>query len=154
MVEIKNNNPTVWFHASSLGEIKSVAPLVSHFSKNKNYKILITTVTLSSSEYCHKIFEHTENITHQFAPLDTPIIVKKFLDHWKPQISIFVESEIWPNMLANLRKRNISHILLNARITKKTFKRWKKISFFSKDIFNKINVAYPQNLETFKYLIV
>jgi 3-deoxy-D-manno-octulosonic-acid transferase len=122
--KIKNNNPTIWFHASSLGEIKSVVPLVSYFSKNKNYKILITTVTLSSSEYCRKIFRNTENITHQFAPLDTPIIVKKFLDHWKPQISIFVESEIWPNLI--LQTKEISKlILLNARLSNKSFSRWK-----------------------------
>ena len=104
LYEIKNNNPVIWFHASSLGEIKSVIPLISHFSKNKNFNILITTVTLSSSEYCHQIFKHVENITHQFAPLDTPIIVKKFLDHWKPQISIFVESEIWPNLILQTKK--------------------------------------------------
>lgn len=151
LYEIKNSNPTVWFHASSLGEIKSVVPLISHFSKNKNYKILITTVTLSSSEYCHKIFENTENITHQFAPLDTPIIVKKFLDHWKPQISIFVESEIWPNLI--LQTKKISKlILLNARLSNKSFSRWKLIKRVAQKLLRQFDSITAQSKEVKSFI--
>jgi 3-deoxy-D-manno-octulosonic-acid transferase len=149
--EIKNNNPTIWFHASSLGEIKSVVPLIFHFSKNKNYKILITTVTLSSSEYCRKIFEHTENITHQFAPLDTPIIVKKFLDHWKPQMSIFVESEIWPNLILQTKKVS-KLILLNARLSNKSFSRWKLVKKFAQKLFKQFDSITAQSREVKSFL--
>ncbi len=151
LYEIKNNNPTLWFHASSLGEIKSVVPLISHFSKNKNYKILITTVTLSSSEYCRKIFEHTENIIHQFAPLDTPIIVKKFLDHWKPQISIFVESEIWPNLILQTKKVS-KLILLNARLSNKSFSRWKLAKKFAQKLFKQFDSITAQSREVKSFL--
>jgi 3-deoxy-D-manno-octulosonic-acid transferase len=151
LYEIKNNNPTVWFHASSLGEIKSVVPLVSHFSKNKNCKILITTVTLSSSEYCRKTFEHTENITHQFAPLDTPIIVKRFLDHWKPQISIFVESEIWPNLI--LQTKKISKlILLNARLSNKSFSRWKLVRKVAQKLLKQFDSIAAQSKEVKSFI--
>ena len=151
LYEIKNNNSTIWFHASSLGEIKSVVPLISHFSKNKNYKILITTVTLSSSEYCHKIFEHKENITHQFAPLDTPIIVKKFLGHWKPQISIFVESEIWPNLI--LQTRKISKlILLNARLSNKSFLRWKLAKKIAQKLLNQFDSITAQSKQVKSFI--
>jgi 3-deoxy-D-manno-octulosonic-acid transferase len=144
--EIKNNNPTIWFHASSLGEIKSVEALISYFSKNKNYKILITTVTLSSSEYCRKIFRNTENITHQFAPLDTPIIVKKFLHHWKPQVSIFVESEIWPNLI--LQTKKISKlILLNARLSDRSFSRWKLAKKIAKKLLEQFDSITAQSKE-------
>ena len=74
----KNTDSVLWFHASSLGEIKSILPLIFYYNK-KNKKILITTVTKSSAEYCKSIFKKNSNIIHQYAPLDTPIIVNKFL---------------------------------------------------------------------------
>ena len=151
LYEIKNNNPVVWFHASSLGEIKSVVPLMSHFSKNKNFNILITTVTLSSSEYCHQIFKHVENITHQFAPLDTPIIVKKFLDNWKPQISIFVESEIWPNLILQTKKKS-KLILLNARLSNKSFSRWKLVKKVAQKLLKQFNSISAQSREVKSFL--
>ena len=151
LYEIKNNNPTIWFHASSLGEIKSVVPLISYFSKNKNYKVLITTVTLSSSEYCRKTFEHTQNIIHQFAPLDTPIIVKKFLDHWKPRISIFVESEIWPNLI--LQTKKISKlILLNARLSNKSFSRWKLATKVAQKLLEQFDSIAVQSKEVKSFI--
>ena len=151
LYEIKNNNPVVWFHASSLGEIKSVVPLMSHFSKNKNFNILITTVTLSSSEYCHQIFKHVENITHQFAPLDTPIVVKKFLDHWKPQISIFVESEIWPNLILQTKKKS-KLILLNARLSNKSFSRWKLVKKVAQKLLKQFDSISAQSREVKSFL--
>lgn len=151
LYEIKNNNPVIWFHASSLGEIKSVVPLISHFSKNKNFNILITTVTLSSSEYCHKIFKHVENITHQFAPLDTPIIVKKFLDNWKPQISIFVESEIWPNLILQTKKKS-KLILLNARLSNKSFSRWKLVKKVAQKLLKQFDSISAQSREVKSFL--
>jgi len=141
---IKNNNSTIWFHASSLGEIKSVVPIISHLSKNKNYKILITTVTISSSEYCHKIFEHTENVIHQFAPLDSPIIVKKFLEHWKPKLSIFVESEIWPNLILQTKKISVL-VLLNARLSDKSFSRWKLVRGVAQKLFEQFDSITAQS---------
>ncbi|MDC0375839.1 hypothetical protein OAM54_01855 [Pelagibacteraceae bacterium] len=74
--KLKNKDNVLWFHASSLGEIKSILPLIFYYNK-KNKKILITTVTKSSAEYCRSIFKKNLNIIHQYAPLDTPIIVKK-----------------------------------------------------------------------------
>jgi 3-deoxy-D-manno-octulosonic-acid transferase len=89
---------------------------------------------------------------HQFFPIDFIFFTNKFLNYWKPSVAIFIDSEIWPSMFLVLNKKLIPLILINARITNKTFKRWTKISFFSKNVFNKISVAYPQNLVTLKYL--
>ena len=126
-------------------------PLVEKLEKNKTIKkILITSSTLSSSMILKKY--KLKKTIHQFFPIDFIFFTNKFLNYWKPSVAIFIDSEIWPSMFLVLNKKLIPLILINARITNKTFKRWKKISFFSKNVFNKISVAYPQNLETLKYL--
>ena len=73
-------------------------------------------------------------------------ITKKFLNYWKPSLAIFIESEIWPNIILNLKDRNTPLILLNARITKKTYKKWKKISFFSKSILEITSTCPSQSI--------
>jgi len=137
----------IWFHGSSVGEIMSIIPIIMKYDNDKSInKILVTSSTLSSANILNKIkFKKT---IHQFYPVDHFFFSKKFLDYWKPNISIFLESEIWPSMFKSLKKRNIPLILLNARITNKTFGRWSKFGGFSKSIFNLIDVAYPQNNET------
>ena len=146
---IKGN--LVWFHGSSVGEILSILPLVYELEKNKSInQILITSSTLSSAEI-FKRFKYNKTI-HQFFPIDSIFFSKKFLNYWKPTIAIFVESEIWPNIFKTLNKKNIPLLLLNARITKKTFKKWNFIKRFSNNIFKCISTAYPQNNETFNYL--
>ena len=141
----------IWFHACSVGELKSIVPLIINFEKNKNINnILITTSTLSSSKVFNK-FNFKKTI-HQFFPIDNWYLTNKFLDQWKPNKAIFVESEIWPNMLMNIKIRKIPSVLLNARITKKTFYRWKKINFFSSKIFKIFDKIFPQNKETRNFL--
>ena len=146
---IKGN--LVWFHGASVGEIQSIIPLVENYEKDKTInQILITSSTLSSSKILEK-FKFKKTI-HQFYPLDHIYITSKFLRYWKPNIAIFIESEIWPCMFKELEKRKTPIILLNARITKKTFDKWMKLKNFANEIFNKITIAYPQNLET-KYFL-
>jgi 3-deoxy-D-manno-octulosonic-acid transferase len=140
----------IWFHGSSVGEILSVIPLLEKFENNSKIEtILITSSTLSSSKVLSRF--KFKKIIHQFFPVDTNFLSKKFLDYWRPSLAIFIESEIWPNMIINIKKKSIPLILLNARITKKSFKRWKSISFSSK-LFKIFNLCLPQNYETQKYL--
>ena len=147
----KNNKNLIWFHGASVGEIMSIIPLIKYYEKNKSVKqILITSSTLSSSKILKKY--NFKKTIHQFFPIDHLIFTNKFLQYWKPKIAIFIESEIWPCMYQTIYKKNIPIILLNARLTKKTFYKWRKIYFFSKNIFKKIKVAYPQNDETANYL--
>ena len=147
----RSNGNLIWFHGASVGEILSIIPLVKHYEKHKKIdQILITSSTLSSSKLIRK-FKFKKTI-HQFFPIDHFFFVNKFLNYWKPNLAIFIDSEIWPYMFKRIYNKNISLILLNARLTKKTFNRWIKINFFSKSIFNKIKIAYPQNLETKNYL--
>jgi len=140
----------VWFHCSSVGEFLSVIPLILELEKMKNIKkILVTTSTLSSS----KIFEKYKfkKTSHQFYPLDNIYIVKSFLNHWKPSSAIFVESEIWPTMISELKRRKIKIVLINARMSEKSFKRWFSLKYFGKNILLKFNYIFPQNKETFLY---
>ena len=149
----KNNNinGTVWFHGASVGEILSIIPIVEKFEKDNSIKkILITSSTTSSSSILSK-YKFKKTI-HQFYPYDLNIFTKLFINYWKPKIAIFVDSEVWPNMYKNLYKNKIPLMILNARITKKSFKRWKYFPNFSKNIFKKVTIALPQNLETKKYL--
>ena len=141
----------IWFHGSSVGEILSIIPLIQDLEKNNSInKILITSSTLSSSKVI-KDFKFRK-VIHQFYPIDHIIFTNKFLNYWKPSAAIFLESEIWPAMFREIENKKIPLILLNARITKKTFDRWSKINPYAESIFNKITIAYPQNFETLFFL--
>jgi len=141
----------IWFHGASVGEIKSIIPILEKLEKNSNYnQILITSNTLSSANIVKNL--KLKKIIHQFFPIDSNFILKKFIDFWKPSKVIFIDSELWPNTLINLKKREIPVVLLNARITKKSFKRWMKFKNFARKIFSLISVSYPANQETKKYL--
>lgn len=113
----------IWFHCASIGELKSIFPIIDHYVK-KN-KILLTTSTLSSSEIFYKKYSNNKNIIHQFAPIDSPQIVKRFFLKWKPNIIFFTDSELWPNQIFYAKNNNIPIILLNGRISKKSFSKWK-----------------------------
>ena len=91
-------------------------------------------------------------MVHQFYPLDVNFITKNFLNYWRPDLAIFIDSEIWPNMLINLKHRSVKILLLNARITKKTFKRWKIIKHFAKEILGNFSLVFVSNNETKRYL--
>ena len=149
--EKRKNGKLVWFHGASVGEIKSIVPLIEKLEKEKKIKqILITSSTLSSSKIFQK-FKFKKTV-HQFFPIDGFINSKKFLDYWKPSLAIFVDSEIWPNMLLNLKEKKIQSILLNARMTKKSFDRWIFFRKFAQKIFQCFDFTFPQNRETLRYL--
>jgi 3-deoxy-D-manno-octulosonic-acid transferase len=113
----------IWFHCASIGELKSIIPIIDHYIK-KN-RILLTTSTLSSSEIFYKKYSDNKNIIHQFAPIDSPQIVKRFFLKWKPNIIFFTDSELWPNQIFYAKNNNIPIILLNGRISKKSFSKWR-----------------------------
>tara|TARA_B100000214_G_scaffold256299_1_gene188838 strand:+ start:196 stop:1446 length:1251 start_codon:yes stop_codon:yes gene_type:complete len=141
----------IWFHGSSVGEILSIIPLVEKFEKNKDIKnILITSNTFSSSKVLKKF--RLKKTIHQFLPIDSRILVKKFLSNWEPSVAIFIESEIWPNFINEINRKEIPLILINARMTKKTFLKWNNLKNFSKSIFNKFNLTLSQNKETMFFL--
>ena len=146
-----NFKKTIWLHGASVGEILSVIPLIQELEKNKKInKILLSSSTTSSAHIFSKYkFKKT---THIYFPIDTNYLTNKFINYWNPKVAIFIDSEIWPNMFKNLEKNNIPIVLINGRITKKSFMRWMKFPSFAIKIFKKISLALPQNTETLKYL--
>ena len=149
----RGNGCLIWFHAASVGEAMSILPLIENLEKEKKINtILITTITLSSGQILEKKFFKNKKIIHQFLPLDIPKLMDKFLNHWSPNLSILIDSEIWPNLIFNVKKRNIPLLLINGRITNKTFLRWNSFKNFSKKIFEKFDLCVVSNKETENYL--
>ena len=146
-----NFKKTIWLHGASVGEILSIIPIIQELEKNKKInKILLSSSTTSSALIFSKYkFKKT---THIYFPIDTNYLTNKFINYWNPKVAIFIDSEIWPNMFKNLEKNNIPIVLINGRITKKSFMRWMKFPSFAIKIFKKISLALPQNTETLKYL--
>ena len=146
----RDDGKLLWFHGASVGELQSIIPLLEKLVKNKRIKkILITSNTLSSSKIIQNF--KSKKIIHQFFPIDTNFYTKKFINYWNPTAVFFIDSEIWPNMLINLKKKNIIIGLLNGRITKKTFKRWRLLPAFSRKIFNKFDFCLSANKESLNY---
>ncbi len=142
---------TIWLHGSSVGEIISVIPIIYYLEKNKKIEKIILTSSTTSSAFIFSKYKFKKT-THIYFPIDTKYFTKKFIRYWKPQVAFFIESEIWPNMFNSLKTNNIPIILLNGRITKKSFSRWIKFPKFAKKNFDKISLAMPQNIETSRYL--
>ena len=147
----KKTNKKIWIHTASVGELMSVVPLIKKLEKNKKIKnILVTSSTTSSARIFKKLI--LKKTSHVYFPLDNNYIVKRFIEYWRPELAIFIDSEIWPNMFKNLHLKKIPIIVMNARITKRSFNRWQIFPNFAKEVFGGISLALPQNLETLKYL--
>ena len=137
----------IWFHGASVGEILSVVPLIQKLEKDKSInKILITSNTLSSLKVINTL--RLKKTIHQFFPIDNLFFVKKFLKYWSPSVAIFIDSEIWPNMLTSIKQESIPLILLNARINKRSFKKWARLGSSAKKLFNKFDLCLVSSNET------
>ena len=144
-----NKKKLIWFHAASIGEVLSILPLIEEIIRlNKDINFLITTVTLSSANLLEKKISKINNITHRFFPIDTDNLSKKFLNKWKPDLICFVDSEIWPNFLFNIKKKKIPLVLINGRITKKTFTKWKIFPIFAESVFSNFDLCLASSEES------
>lgn len=149
--EKRKNGNLIWFHGASVGEIQSIIPLIEKFElDNKIHQILLTSNTLSSSKIINKL--GFEKVIHQFFPIDNNILTKKFLNYWNPKTVFFIDSEIWPNMINNIKLKKIPLCLINGRITKKTFNRWIMFENFSKEIFKKFDLCLASSNNSKNFL--
>ena len=147
--QVKNKEELIWFHGSSIGEVLSIIPIIQHYIKQKNkLKILISSSTLSSGEIIKEKFKKNNNIIHCYFPLDLPHLAESFLNTWNPSLIGFIDSEIWPNFLWEIKKKKIPLVLINARITNKTFKRWNLFSKFSKRIFSSFDLCIASSKDS------
>lgn len=116
--------PLVWLHAASVGELASVLPLIEGI-RARDVNILVTTGTVTSSGLAEQRLQR--GVMHQFVPLDVPRFVRRFLDHWQPDLALFVESDIWPNLVIETSRRNVPMILVNGRLSENSFNRWSNL---------------------------
>ncbi len=114
--------PLIWMHGASVGELNAVLPLIERICA-RDFNMLVTTGTVSSAELAERRLP--PDVIHQFVPLDMPRIVRRFLDHWQPNLGLFVESDLWPNLIIASAARNIPLILLNGRLSERSFQRWR-----------------------------
>jgi 3-deoxy-D-manno-octulosonic-acid transferase len=147
---VRPEGKLIWFHAASIGEFNAVLPIIKEISNRyPGINILVTTVTITAA----KIAECNlpKGAFHQFAPFDCYNIVKRFLAHWKPDLTIWTESEFWPNKLMQTAK--ISKILLiNGRLSEKSYNRWKYIPFLARAILRRFSLLLTQNKESKRFI--
>ncbi len=149
----KPKKKLIWFHAASVGEYKSITPIIERINlNNKNYEFLITTTTLSSGNLAEQELKKFDNIQHRFFPLDVAFLINKFLFLWKPYKIFLVDSEIWPNLITNAKKHNIQIAIINARISNKTFDRWYLFPSVAHKIFGLFDLCLCSNKKTKKNL--
>ena len=152
-VKKSKNSKLLWFHTASVGELKSIIPIIKKINdKEKDYEFLITTTTLSSSRLAEEKFKVFENITHRFMPLDVNYIIEKFLNEWKPEKIFLVDSEIWPNLILKVKEYKIPIALINARLTKKSLNRWLLFLKTARKIFKVFDLCLCSNKETKNFL--
>ena len=140
----------VWIHAASVGEANAILPLLQRLSDEyPKLNILITTVTRTSAELVQR--KLPERAFHQFAPLDSPFIIRRFLKHWKPSLAMWVESELWPNMIHQTRRFGCKMLLVNARMSAHSYARWKKLPAVIVRILDQFDRIYPLNERSQEY---
>ncbi len=132
-----NAQERVWIHAASIGETLSAIPLIKSL-KRRGVSVVLTTITRTSADIA---VQRLPDIIHQYAPYDHPYWLKRFLNHWKPNALVLIESEFWPNMLMQTNAMGIPIHLVNARFSPKSFKRWRKYGVYFKSVFEKISFA-------------
>src|SRR6266536_2550795 len=118
------SGPLVWVHGASVGELISVIPLIERISE-KGLAVLCTSGTVTSANLAEQRLP--KGVIHQFVILDTPRFVKRFFDHWQPDLALFVESDLWPNLIMTSAERGIPLILVNARLSERSFNRWRRV---------------------------
>ena len=149
----RKNIPLIWFHAASIGEFKSILPIIENLiSSGKSFEFLITTTTLTSANLAKEELKKFNNAQHRFLPIDVKFLMQNFINMWKPSAIFLVDSEIWPNLIMTSKEKGIPIMLLNARITLKSFKRWNLISKHAKNIFESFHFSLTSNQETKKFL--
>lgn len=136
--------PVVWMHAASVGETSAVLPLAGALAmKRPDLTVLLTTGTVTSARFAASRLP--QRTVHQYVPLDEPSFVASFLDHWRPALGVFTEQEVWPNLVLSAFRRGIPLALVNARMSERSFERWRRRSGFAEALFSRFSVVLAQN---------
>ena len=135
----------IWLHGASVGECLSMMPLVNYLVSLPNIKVLVTSGTVTSAELMKKRLP--AGAIHQYVPVDLPTYTRKFIEHWHPDLGLFFESDFWPNLLMDAHKEGVPLILLNGRISDKSFKSWSRLPFFIRSLLKLFTFGFGQTQE-------
>ncbi|MEM9871348.1 MAG: 3-deoxy-D-manno-octulosonic acid transferase [Pseudomonadota bacterium] len=143
--------PLIWFHGASVGEAKSVLPLITHIAHTRSdVRLLLTSGTASSAEMVAPRLP--KGATHQFGPLDAAGPLDRFLSHWRPDLCVLVESELWPNLLDRAARRALPVALLNARLSDSSARGWKRFPDTTAYVLRGVRQAHCQDQRTRDHL--
>ncbi len=136
----------LWCHAASVGEAVSVLPLLERFgSEHEGWHVLLTTGTVTSAQLVAE--RSPAGIIHQFVPVDRPGAVERFLDHWQPDLAVWVESELWPNLIRQTKERGVPMALVNGRMSAKSAEGWRRWPRMAQALLGAFDVILPQTTE-------
>ena len=135
-----------WLHGASVGESVSMLPLINKILETyPDSHVMVTTGTVTSADVMQKRLP--ERAFHQFIPIDNPIFTTRFVKYWHPDVALWFESEFWPAVLTSIKRKNIPLILINGRISNKTFKRWQQFDFICKELLSCFSMCLGQSEE-------
>ncbi len=137
----------VWLHAASMGESQSVLPVLHELVRAPGLTVLMTTGTVTSSALLDREAPRfgAGRVLHRFVPLDVPSWAARFLDHWRPDAAAFVESELWPNLLAACRRRGIPAMLVNGRMSARSLRGWRRAPRLAREVLSAFARVHPQS---------
>lgn len=134
----------IWFHAASVGETNAILPLIAALEERRpDLAVLLTTGTVTSARLARERLP--ARAIHQYVPLDTPRFMERFLRHWQPDLVVLTESEIWPNLIHAVRARAIPIVLVNGRVSQRSYRRWRRWSSVSRPLFTGLDLVLAQN---------
>lgn len=134
--------PLIWVHAASVGETNAVVPLIKEIAR-RGITVLLTTGTVTSATIARSRLENL--VIHQYVPLDLKPVVERFMEYWQPDLALFAESEIWPVTIMELGRRHIPQILVNARLSDRSFKRWSMVPRLASALFENMSLVIAQS---------
>ncbi|MBS7543162.1 3-deoxy-D-manno-octulosonic acid transferase [Ancylobacter oerskovii] len=134
--------PLVWLHGASVGEIIAIMPLMDRL-RGLGFRVLLTSGTVTSAKLAAARLP--PDIVHQFVPLDSPLFMRRFLKHWRPDLALLVESELWPNLLIEVGRRRVPLVLVNARMSERSFAQWSRLPRTAAALLAHVDLCLPQD---------
>src|SRR5437879_3708432 len=140
--DVRPAGPLVWIHGASVGEVLAAAALIERL-RALNLRILLTSGTVTSAAIVAKRFP--PDVIHQYVPYDSPRYVARFLDHWRPSLALFIESDLWPNLILSSAARRLPMVLINGRMSQRSFPRWRRVAGTISALLEKFDVCLAQS---------
>ena len=140
--DVRPHGPLVWIHGASVGEVLAAAGLIEKL-RALNIRILLTSGTVTSAAIVAKRFP--ADIIHQYVPYNSPRYVARFLDHWRPSLALFIESDLWPNLILSSAARRLPMVLINGRMSQRSFPRWQRFTSTISALLGRFDVCLAQS---------